>query len=239
AISGAGERLTALEEKLANGAPLAGPASGPADPALARALKDSIEELATRLAGIERQQLAAAKSGSIGLAASLLAEKTRSGRSFRVELLSVEVLSEVLTSTEQRTVSDLLVRLSPFARKGVASIPELRKSFTPLIKSALKASGISTDTDWLQNSWAEVRGLIVIRRTGNVEGDTVAAHLARAEYKLGEEDLAGAMVEVKALEAKSREVFKAWLEVAATHTMVSKTAAELEDFLELDSGGRE
>ena len=64
----------------------------------------------------------------------------------------------------------------------------------------------------MDRAWARLRSLVTVRPVGgDVTGDSPEAHLARAEARLGEGDLASAVTELEALEGPAAEAAAPWL----------------------------
>jgi hypothetical protein len=69
-----------------------------------------------------------------------------------------------------------------------------------------------------------------VRPTGpDVEGEDTLARLARAEAKLGEGDLEGAVAEVRGMKGLAAEAAAEWLSQAEARLAVEQAAAQLAD----------
>jgi len=76
---------------------------------------------------------------------------------------------------------------------GIARLDDLRDQFSPISSEILKSGAVAEETTWWGRAWADVKGLVVVRPVGEVEGADLAAILARAEAALGRGDVASAL----------------------------------------------
>ena len=95
----------------------------------------------------------------------------------------------------------------------------------------------------MDRAWARLRSLVTVRPVGgDVAGDSPEAHLARAEARLDEGDLAGAVSELEALEGPAAEAAAPWLagaraRVAADQAIEALRERALARVLPNGSGG--
>ena len=95
-------------------------------------------------------------------------------------------------------------------------------------------AGEASDDSLLKRFWRglghSISEVITVRPTGpDVEGDDTLARLARAEAKLGEGDLAGAVAEVRGMKGLVAEAAAEWLSQAEARLAVEQAAAQLAD----------
>jgi hypothetical protein len=81
------------------------------------------------------------------------------------------------------------------------------------------------DEGWVADLWGRVRSVVSVRRTGDIEGDTTQAIVARAEVRLGDRDVAGAVSELDSLDGLSLELVRPWLELARARATADEAAA--------------
>ena len=103
-----------------------------------------------------------------------------------------------------------------------------RIPLSPLVLEALTAPSRFGDESRWQKIWAEISSLILVRRTGDIEGEDLEARLARAEVRLGEGDLAAAVAEIGAIKDAARTPLEDWLADARTRLEVTEAATRLE-----------
>ena len=218
------QKLEARIEAAVSGRP---PAEGIPIPA-AEETKMALETLQARLSALEARTVNTAGGEGLALVAALLAQRVEAGRPFRVELLRLEAMLPGLSETGRQEAAALVAQLRPHARSGVASQPALRQAFSPLIFEALTSRGRFGDESEWRKMWAEVSSLIVVRRTGEVEGENLEARLARAELRLAADDLAGAVDELGAIEDAARVPLEGWLADARIRLEVIEAVTALE-----------
>lgn len=220
-------RLQKLEARIATAVSVRPPAEGTPNPA-AEETKVAVETLQARLSALEARTVGTATGEGLSLVAALLAQRAEAGRPYRVELLRLEAMLPGLFETGRQEAAALVARLRPHARSGVVSQQAIRQAFSPLIFEALTSRGRFGDESEWRKIWAEVSSLIVVRRTGEVEGENLEARLARAELRLAADDLAGAVAELGAIEDAARAPLEGWLADARTRLEVIEAVTVLE-----------
>ncbi len=125
--------------------------------------------------------------------------------------------------------------LERYAPKGLPNIGQLDKSLTKqmdlIMASELQEEDTST-LSWQDKLLAKAKSAMKMRPTGYVKGDTTDAVLARIEYKLKKKgDLAGALQEATALQAKPAEAAKGWIQTAQDRLAGDKLLQQLEEKL--------
>jgi hypothetical protein len=217
-LAAAKEQLQALQRESAQSA---------AAPERLSALSDRIEENAAELRAMQGelsrlvelpkqvQNLAGAIEAASGqtqktafvLASGQLEAALDSGQPYVSELGAVRRLA-----AEDPELPALLAKLEEHADEGIPGMAELRLRFEDMALAAVQASQSAVEGDWMDRAWARLRSLVTVRPVGgDVAGDSAEAHLARAEARLGEGDLAAAVAEVEALEGPAAEPAAPWL----------------------------
>ena len=220
-------RLQKLEARILTVASRRPSAEGVPNPD-AEETKVALETLQARLSALEARTVDTAGGEGLSLVAALLAQRAEAGRPFRVELLRLEAMLPGLSETGQQEAAALVAQLRPYARSGVASQQAIRQAFSPLIFETLTARGrLGDESEW-RKVWAEISSLIVVRRTGEVEGENLEARLARAEIRLAADDLAGIVAELGAIEDAARVPLEGWLAEARTRLEVIEATTALE-----------
>ena len=77
----------------------------------------------------------------------------------------------------------------------------LQRSFAVLAGRAARPAP-TRDAGWVGQTLDRVGSLVTVRRTGDISGQSPEAVVARAEVRLQEGDLAGAVAEMTALEGQ-------------------------------------
>ncbi len=112
-------------------------------------------------------------------------------------------------------VMAVLESLSKWAPRGVPSHDDLARRLERLAPRLLRAAKRPADGGWIEETWARISALVVIRPTGgDVVGDKPGAVLARAEAKLALGDLDGAVGEAERLSGPAAAAAGEWLAAA-------------------------
>jgi uroporphyrinogen-III synthase len=198
-------------------------------------LAPRLDALDQQVAGLPKgagQQRAVALIVAIGELRSALA----SDKSFAAELSTLGDLTQSDEALRPR-LKPIVDSLTPMAEAGVPTLSQLAAGFpTTEIARAGEAdlAGEVSDDNWLKRFWRglghSISEVITVRPTGpDVEGDDTLARLARAEAKLGEGDLSGAVAEVRGMKGLAAEASAEWLAQAEARLAIEQAAAQLAD----------
>jgi len=103
-----------------------------------------------------------------------------------------------------------LALLERSATTGIIALDDLRDQFSPIIAEILKSNAVNAETTWWGRAWADVKGLITVRPIGDAEGEDLAATLARAEFALGQGDVASALGIITAVDIPQSNKMAEW-----------------------------
>jgi hypothetical protein len=190
------------------------------------ALKSGEEALGARVARLETQNASdVMKRAASLLALADLVRASAAGDGFATELNTLHALQPAAPE---------LADLSRYAQ-GAPTRPALKASLSAQAGDVLAAERNAKVKSWSQRLWANLVGLVSIRRTGDVPGDGTEARLARAEAALGKDDLARATGEMAGLKGAAREAAAPWIAQAQarlaidrdTRLLMSRTIASL------------
>lgn len=118
-------------------------------------------------------------------------------------------------------IAEPLAAMAPLAVQGAPTVDALQADFHRAARAILRAEEMPDDAGWLETAYAEVKGLVTVRRVGEtVEGDDPEARLARAEAALARGDVAGAVALVEAI-ANAEAAAGDWLANARARAAVS------------------
>lgn len=192
------------------------------------ALSDQVANLPK---GVE-QQRAAALIVTIGELRSALA----SDKSFAAELSALNDLTRADDAVRPR-LKPIVDALAPFADAGVPTLSQLAAAFPATEIARAGEAELATemaDDPWYKRLWhGTVHALsevFTLRPVGpDVEGEGTLPRLARAEAKLGEGDLSGAVAEMKGLAGLAAETAAQWIALAESRLTVEHAAAQLAD----------
>ncbi|HSM20077.1 MAG TPA: mitofilin family membrane protein [Hyphomicrobiales bacterium] len=165
------------------------------------------------------RETAGEKTTALAVALTGLEQAVNSGTPFDRELATVEALAEPYEE---------ITALKAYAREGVASRATLREDFQDAASAAMNAGAPPSD-GFVDRLISDARRIVRIRPTGDVEGDTTGAILARAETKLEAGDLAAALEELAALDDEARAAMSGWLEQARARQEAERLVAALNE----------
>ena len=138
--------------------------------------------------------------------------------------------------------ANALARLQPlsqWAESGIASRADLRAALDGLGVDIVRAGLLEgTQTSW-QAIVARIRSLVIVRpapdsdipQAGTPEGDRPPAIVARAEARLNDDDIAGALNELSALTGTAADVAQGWIATARARVNADEIMAALDDWL--------
>lgn len=104
-----------------------------------------------------------------------------------------------------------LAPIATYADQGIATLPMLRLGFDGMAAAVLDAGRADGEGGWKERLFANLAGFLTIRRTGDVQGDSLEAVLARAEVALGAGDLARAVSLLETIHGPGAKAAHAWL----------------------------
>ena len=123
--------------------------------------------------------------------------------------------TEISILTNAETIpADLLARLSATASSGASTISDLAEQFEQRATQIIEADRSQTEGGFLDSALSQIRSVVRIRPTGFVDGDSVAAIVARVEAHLGDGQLKAALDELVALEGSAAEAAADWFVAA-------------------------
>ncbi|CAN5819770.1 hypothetical protein BH11PSE3_BH11PSE3_37990 [soil metagenome] len=181
--------------------------------------KSLSEAIGLRNVGEQKALSAARASAAVGIAARL-SGSLDSGTPFVTEL---NLLTPLIQGDAK--LGEIFAALQPYAQSGVASRAQLEGDFPLVAKTAL--SDDLADDSFGERLLGKVKGLVSLRRVGDVQGDSTEARLARAEQALHAGDLAKAVEIVKALPPQTAKATAAWLARAEAYLAAKRGVDQL------------
>jgi hypothetical protein len=159
------------------------------------------------------------------LASGQLEAALDSGQPYASQLGAVRRLAE-----GDAELAALLQQLEEHADEGIPSMAELRIRFADTGLAVAQAAQSDADGDWMDRAWARLRSLVTVRPVGgDVAGQSPEAHVARAEARLNEGDLASAVSELEGLEGAAAEAAAPWLAGARARVAADKAIERLRE----------
>jgi hypothetical protein len=209
------------------------------------ATQGEVDRLRTQLAAVSprldkveasmadrRQQ--ALRAEALVLAVGQLRRALEDSKPFAKELAAVKGLT-----SGDSDMSGLIDQLQPFADEGVRTQEDLEKDLARLAPEMVRSAIVGDGQSWWRQALYHIESVISIRRIGAaVPGDDVDAVVARAQGKLDENDLKGAVAALQGLAGLPAEVAATWIRDANNRVTVDNAEAEMSRLaVERISGG--
>lgn len=238
-------RIAGLEARLAQVAPPAGPAQASAAYAQVAQLQGRVASLETAV-NVERSRADRAQQmvrdtterlqKTVRAAGALARLRTNLERGYPFEH-EFDDANLVLSSD-----ANAVARLQPlrqWAESGIASRADLRSALDGLGADIVRAALLEGTQTWWQAIVARVKSLVIVRPTpdgdipqaGTAEGDRPPAIVARAEARLNDDDIAGALNELSALTGAAADVAQGWVATARARVSADEIMVSLDDSL--------
>jgi hypothetical protein len=188
-----------------------------------------IQGLSERLGGAESRLSSLSdvreRAAALALVSAQLDEAIRQAAPFDGTLQRLAALGG-----DAPAVHDAVTKLEPLAAGGVPSREELRREFEAVAEEILQRAQAPEGEGMIDQAVRNLKGLVSVRPVGaDAEGPGVDARVARAEAKLAQDDLAGAVAEIEGLEGPAAEAAAGWLERARARLTAEQALASLQD----------
>lgn len=200
-------------------------------PARLDALATKLSDLGARIDALGTARAAASKDAGAdalrAVAILQLRDAILAGRPFESELETARALTPNDTGAGTSAWSAALDALAPHAAAGVPALAALRASFPAVARAILAAPTSAASGDWVAGALRRISALVTVRPAGPVEGTEPGAIVARAEARLADGDLAGAVAELDALDGPPAAAAKPWRAQAAARLDAERALGEL------------
>ena len=161
-----------------------------------------------RLAALEAAAEVDSRRAAELLAVGQLREAMNRGDPYR------QALAAVTFTAGEAAPAEALAALARHADAGIATTPMLSARFPDVVNGIVEA-GRADDGSWVDQTVGRLRGIVTVRRIGEVNGASAEAVVARAERRLAAGDLAATVAELESLEAAMADAAAPWLAEAA------------------------
>jgi hypothetical protein len=189
-----------------------------------------LEALTTRLAEAERALSQAPDRDAIGTLQTRVA-RLESGSPGEMLKTAAATLARASLSRAAQTSASFKPEweaLQPFTDVSVPTRASLVASFPEMARAALAADRQDTNGNFAARLWTRLSGLISVRRVGDVQGDTVEDHLARAQADMDRGDLSGAVKETQAVTGPAAAPLDSWLKSAQARLAVDGAVLDMD-----------
>ncbi len=145
-----------------------------------------------------------------------------SGRPFALELETAKALA----LRGNTAIND--AGFASYAAGGLPTFADLQARFDAVAAATVRAAAVPDDTaGWLRRVLDRIMSIATIRRVdGDVAGDSAWAIVARAESRLGRNDLSGAVTEMEKLQGEAARAAAAWVGPAQARIKAEHTLGE-------------
>jgi hypothetical protein len=125
-------------------------------------------------------------------------------------------------------INGVLDQMQPYADSGVETSDDLTRDFSRLAPNLVRTAIVGDGNSWWRQALYHIESVVSIRRTGaDVQGDSTDAVVARAEAKLDEDDLAGAIAMLQGLSGAAADLASPWIHDAQHRVSVDAAEADL------------
>jgi hypothetical protein len=170
----------------------------------------------------DRHQQALRAEATI-LAVGQLREALATSKPFAKQLAAVRAMV-----TGDLDMNAVLDQMQPFADTGVETTDDLTRDFGRLAPTLVRSAVVGDGQSWWRQALYHVESVISIRRVGaDVPGDSTEAIVARAEAKLDEDDLQGAIGILQALTGADADLASPWIHDAGHRIAVDNAESDL------------
>jgi len=212
-------RLSKLETSVAATTDVAGAVSSLRDrlapiEASIKDLSSRVDDLASKVtAGSESERAARA------IAIGTLRQAAEQGGPFASDLALLKTLG---------MDNEEIAKLEPLATKDTPSLAELQKQFPTVADAILTAtSGVDENAGFFQRLAAFGRGLVSVRPTTAISGDSPEAIVSRMQAAVDKGDLATALSEREALPDTGKTASADWAQAAADRVAIGELIDKL------------
>jgi hypothetical protein len=188
-----------------------------------------VEGLGERLGGAENRLESLndvrERAAALALVSAQLDEAMRRAEPFEGTLERLSALGG-----DAPEVQDAVARLEPVAASGVPRLEELRRELEAVGDEIVRRSRAPEGDGVFDQAKRNLMGLVTVRSVGaDAEGSDADARVARAEARLADGDLAGAVAEIEGLEGPAAEAAAGWLERARARLAAEQALASLQE----------
>ncbi|MBU2091911.1 MAG: uroporphyrinogen-III synthase [Alphaproteobacteria bacterium] len=180
------------------------------------------EEIGVLRDGVARAAALDGRREALMLAVAHIATPVQQGTGYETEMAALTRLAG-----EEPAMTEPLSVLRDHAATGVPTLAVLRTHFPEAAAAAVRADRAGESQSVLGETLNRIAGLVSLRRTGQVEGETVEARTARAEEALDRNDLPAAITEMAALDGPAGEAIAGWLADARARLAVDTALTSL------------
>ncbi len=179
----------------------------------------AVQALDTRVERLEAAQRRSGRAAAAAVAVGALSDASQTSRPFAAELSALERLLPD---------SSLVTGLRPLAAAGAPTRSALAAEFPDVAaRASAAARAPGKGASFLSRALAFLGSIISIRRTDDVTSNKPDAVIARAEQRVADGDLEGALVQLAALPPPAQAATADWRERARRRVEIEHRIARL------------
>jgi hypothetical protein len=211
---------------------------------LAQSIRDIQSSMAAAQGSVERLNgQVSTLSGRLDKVDAALADRHQQVLRAEATILAVGQLRDALATSKpfpkqlaavramvpgDAELGGVLDQMQPYADSGVETADDLTRDFGRLAPNLVRTAVVGDGSSWWREMLNRVGSVISIRRTGaDVQGDSTDAVVARAEARLDEDDLSGAISTLQALSGAAAELASPWIHDAQHRVAVDAAESDL------------
>jgi len=200
-------------------APASAPVAVAPAPAQPPVVAAETAALAARVDRLETDRRSLTAAAAAALATASLSQASESGRPFVAELNTVaRILPDSGDLTALRPLAE---RGAPTRAELVAEFPDMARQASFAAKTPAEGAGLLTRLNHALSA------VFTLRRINRLTGSDPDAILARAERKVNDGDLEGAIREIESLPSNGPAAAKVWLDRARSRAEVQRQIAAI------------
>jgi hypothetical protein len=211
---------------------------------LAQSIRDIQSSMAAAQGSVERLNgQVSGLAGRLDKVDAALADRHQQALRAEATILSVGQLRAALATSKpfakqlgavramvpgDAEIAGVLDQMQPYADSGVETSDDLTRDFNRLAPNLVRTAIVGDGNSWWRQALYHVESVISIRRTGaDVQGDSTDAVVARAEAKLDEDDLSGAIAMLQGLSGAAADLASPWIHDAQHRVAVDAAESDL------------
>ncbi len=181
-----------------------------------------LQESVAALTAALNERASARRALSLILAVGQLRDAVDRGGPFAAEIRTVQTVAG-----DDRTLAAEIAKLSPHSEPGIATRAVLRTRFDAVALEVARRTAGGEGDSWWQRGLARLAALVAVRPVGESGGDSPLARVARAEARLGANDLAGALAALDGIDRAAAAIVRPWREEASARAAADQALAAL------------
>lgn len=179
-----------------------------------------------RMVALEKAPVSARRTAALVIAVGQLRGAVSAGRPYASELDGLQAIAAPLGDGR---LDSAIVALEARSLAGVPTVDDLRQRFSSLAARLVRADALGPDPGWVDKTLDRLSSVVSVRRIGEIEGASVEAKVARAEARLADGNLEGAVASLTDLQGAVSLALEVWLGDARARLAADRALAEMNE----------